>query len=212
LKHVVHRIDASWRPAAAQESFEIVRRRLFEPIPADVLRGRDDVVQRFSELYAQHAGAFPADTKEKSYLERLRNCYPVHPELFDRLFDDWSTLERFQRTRGVLKVMAAVIHALWERQDGNLLILPAAVPFDDTAVLSELMNYLEDAWSAIIESDVDGPASLPLRLDRENAGTYGRYSAARRVARTVFLGSAPLPAAALGCRSRDADRLRFNAR
>ena len=39
-------------------------------------------------------------------------------------------------------------------------------------------------------------SSLPLRLDRENAGTYGRYSAARRVARTVFLGSAPLPAAA----------------
>jgi hypothetical protein len=198
LKQVVHRADAPWKPAAAQESFEIVRRRLFEPIPADALRGRDEVVQRFSELYAQHGGAFPSDTKEKAYLERLRNCYPVHPELFDRLFDDWSTLERFQRTRGVLKLMAAVIHALWERQDGNLLILPATIPLDDTAVLPQpqLTQYLEDTWTPIIESDVDGPASLPLRLDRENAGTYGRYSAARRVARTVFLGSAPLPAAA----------------
>jgi predicted AAA+ superfamily ATPase len=43
---------------------------------------------------------------------------------------------------------------------------------------------------------VDGVSSRPLHLDRENAGTYGRYSAARRVARTVFLASAPLPAAA----------------
>lgn len=196
LKHVVHRVDAPWRPAAAQESFEIVRRRLFEPLTAEGAKGRDEIVQRFGELYAQQQGSFPAETKEKAYLDRIRSCYPIHPELFDRLFDDWSTLERFQRTRGVLKLMAAVVHALWERQDGNLLILPAAVPLDDTAVLPQLTQYLDDSWQPIIETDVDGTSSLPLRLDRENAGTYGRYSAARRVARTVFLGSAPLPAAA----------------
>jgi predicted AAA+ superfamily ATPase len=196
LKHVVHRVDAPWRPAAAQESFEIVRRRLLEPLTPEGAKGRDEVVQRFGEMYAQHQGSFPAETKEKAYLDRLRNCYPIHPELFDRLFDDWSTLERFQRTRGVLKLMAAVIHALWERQDGNLVLLPAAVPLDDTAVLPQLTQYLDDGWQPIIESDVDGVGSLPLRLDQENAGTYGRYSAARRVARTVFLGSAPLPAAA----------------
>lgn len=196
LKHVVHRVDAPWRPAAAQESFEIVRRRLFEPLTPEAIKGRDEVVQRFGELYAQHQGSFPAETKEKAYLERLRTCYPIHPELFDRLFDDWSTLERFQRTRGVLKLMAAVVHALWEKQDGNLLIWPASIPLDDAMVLPQLTQYLDDSWQPIIETDVDGTSSLPLRLDRENAGTYGRYSAARRVARTVFLGSAPLPAAA----------------
>ncbi len=196
LKHVVHRVDAPWRPAAAQESFEIVRRRLFEPITAEAARSRDEVVQQFSELYSANTGMFPSDTKEKSYLERLRNCYPIHPELFDRLFDDWSTLERFQRTRGVLKLMAAVVHTLWEKQDGNLLILPGAIPLDDGEVMPQLIQYLDDGWDAIVEGDVDGTSSLPLRLDRENHGTYGRYSAARRVARTVFLGSAPLPAAA----------------
>jgi predicted AAA+ superfamily ATPase len=196
LKHVVHRMDAPWRPADAQESFEIVRRRLFEDIEADGAKRRDEVLQHFSELYAKHAGVFPSETKEKDYLERMRACYPIHPELFDRLFDDWSTLERFQRTRGVLKLMAGVVHTLWERQDGNLLILPAAVPLDDAMVLPQLTQYLDENWQPIIESDVDGEFSLPLRLDRDNAGTYGRYSAARRVARTVFLGSAPVPAAA----------------
>jgi predicted AAA+ superfamily ATPase len=196
LKHVVHRVDAPWKPAAAQESFEIVRRRLFEPLTPEAMKDRDEVVQRFGELYAAHGGSFPAETKEKAYLDRIRACYPIHPELFDRLFDDWSTLERFQRTRGVLKLMAGVVHALWEKQDGNLLILPAAVPLDDTMVLPQLTQYLEDSWQPIIESDIDGTSSLPLRLDQENAGTYGRYSAARRVARTVFLGSAPLPSAA----------------
>jgi len=42
----------------------------------------------------------------------------------------------------------------------------------------------------IIEKDIDGPNSLPLRIDRENP-MLGRYSAARRVARTLYLGSAP---------------------
>ena len=45
LKHVVHRVDAPWRPAAAQESFEIVRRRLFEPLTGDGIKGGDEIVQ-----------------------------------------------------------------------------------------------------------------------------------------------------------------------
>ena len=48
-----------------------------------------------------------------------RAAYPIHPELFDRLYNEWSTLDKFQRTRGVLRLMAAVIHELWEKQDGS---------------------------------------------------------------------------------------------
>ena len=195
LKHIVHRVDAPWRPAAAQEGFEIVRRRLFEPIGADGARSRDEVVQRFGELYAANPGSFPSDKKEKAYLDRLRACYPIHPELFDRLFDDWSTLERFQQTRGVLKLMASVIHVLWEKGDAGLLIMPSSIPLDDPAVAPQLLTFLPDTWAPIIEADIDGPGSLPRRLDRESP-LYGRYSATRRVARTVFMGSAPLPAAA----------------
>jgi len=75
------------------------------------------------------------------------------------------------------------------RQDTSLLIMPASIPIED-AVLNELMHYVEDSWKPVIEKDVDGPHSLPLRLDSENT-TLGRYSASRRVARTIYLGSAP---------------------
>src|SRR5258708_7984792 len=91
--------------------------------------------------------------------------------------------------------MAAVIHELWERNDQSLLILPASVPIDAPAVASELMRYLEDGWAPVIETDVDGPNALPLRLDRDNPN-LGRYSATRRVARTIYLGSAPTQQAA----------------
>jgi predicted AAA+ superfamily ATPase len=59
------------------------------------------------------------------YEQRIKAAYPIHPEIFDRLYTDWSTLVKFQRTRGVLRLMAAVIHSLWEKGDRNPLILPA---------------------------------------------------------------------------------------
>src|SRR5262249_60550537 len=90
--------------------------------------------------------------------------------IFDRLYSDWSTLIKFQRTRGVLRLMAAVIHSLWEKNDRNPLILPANIPIDDPRVQFELTRYLSDNWVPVIEKDVDGPGSLPLRIDSELAG------------------------------------------
>jgi hypothetical protein len=47
----------------------------------------------------------------------------------------------------------------------------------------------------VLEKDLDGPNSLPLALDRDHPN-LGRYSACRRVARTIYLGSAPTQRAA----------------
>jgi predicted AAA+ superfamily ATPase len=195
LKNVMGRVEASWRPASAEEGFEIVRRRLFDDMPAEAAPHRDAVVKAFSALYRSHKGEFPSGVGERDYERRLAAAYPIHPELFDRLYGEWSTLDKFQRTRGVLRLMAAVVHLLWERGDPNLLIMPATVPIDAPEVSSELTRYLEEGWTPVIESDVDGPNALPLRLDRDNP-TLGRYSAARRVARTIYLGSAPTQQAA----------------
>ncbi len=88
---------------------------------------------------------------------------------------------KFQRTRGVLRLMAAVIHSLWEKGDRNPLILPANIPIDDPRVQFELTRYLSDNWVPIIEKDVDGPNSLPLQIDGEepNLGKLPRLGAWR---------------------------------
>ncbi|MFN8473888.1 MAG: Swt1 family HEPN domain-containing protein [Anaerolineae bacterium] len=191
LRNVFGRMESPWRPASAEEGFEIVRRRLFEPVTDPSLyAARDAVVDSFMNMYRTQKAEFTQDTRSADYERRMKAAYPIHPELFDRLYNDWSTLEKFQRTRGVLRLMAKVIHALWERDDRNLLIMPGVVPIDAPSVQDELTRYLEDPWMPIIEKDVDGPHSLPLRLDRENPN-LARYSATRRVARTLYLGSAP---------------------
>jgi hypothetical protein len=91
--------------------------------------------------------------------------------------------------------MAAVIHSLWEKGDRNPLILPANISIDDPRVQFELTRYLSDNWVPVIEKDVDGPSSLPLRLDGE-VPNLGKFAACRRVARAIYLGSAPLTQAA----------------
>jgi len=196
LRNVVGRLESSWRPASAEEGFEIVRRRLFEPMnDPDRFKDRDVTARTFSDFYRQQQTEFPSECRGADYEKRIKAAYPIHPEIFDRLYNDWSTLLKFQRTRGVLRLMAAVIHSLWEKGDANPLILPANIPIDDPRVQFELMRYLPDNWPPVIERDVDGANSLPLHIDAQTTN-LGKYAACRRVARTIYLGSAPTQGAA----------------
>jgi predicted AAA+ superfamily ATPase len=191
LRNVIGRVESSWAPASTEEGFEIVRRRLFEPlIEKAQFVSRDSVARSFHDVYLTQHQEFPLECRDSDYENRLKAAYPIHPEVFDRLYTDWSTQPKFQRTRGVLRLMAAVIHSLWEKGDRNPLIMPGNLPIDDPRVRDELTRYLPDAWKPIIEKDVDGPSALPLRIDAD-VPNLGKYAATRRVARTVYLGSAP---------------------
>ncbi|NMB74747.1 MAG: ATP-binding protein [Myxococcales bacterium] len=196
LRNVIGRIESPWRPASAEEGFEIVRRRLFEPLAGpEKFKERDVCARAFADLYKAHKQEFPPECGDSDYEKRIRAAYPIHPEVFDRLYTDWSTLVKFQRTRGGLRLMATVIHSLWEKGDRSPLILPALIPIDEPQVQFELNRYLSDNWGPVIDKDVDGPGSLPLRLDSE-ISNLGKYSACRRVARVIYLGSAPTATAA----------------
>ena len=94
LQQVIRRIADQWRPASATESFAIVRQRLFEEAGATALADIGAVARVFTDFYARHRAEFPAGVAEPSYEERIKAAYPMHPELFDRLYQDWSTLEK----------------------------------------------------------------------------------------------------------------------
>lgn len=188
IEHTFGRMEAIWKPVAANEGFEVVRRRLFLNCKDEA--AREQVCSAFSRTYLQNSSDFPIDAKELEYKERMVSCYPIHPEVFDRLYEDWATLESFQRTRGVLRLMAAVIHELWMGHDASPMIMPGSIPFDVPNVRDELTRYLDDNWNAVVDSEVDGKASVPFRNDK-NQSRYGVMLASRRVARAIMLGSAP---------------------
>jgi predicted AAA+ superfamily ATPase len=188
IEHTFGRMESIWKPVASNEGFEVVRRRLF--LDCKNPDGRDAVCAAFSRMYAENTADFPLEAKELEYKERLASCYPIHPEIFDRLYEDWATLERFQRTRGVLRLMAAVIHELWMGNDAGLLIMPGSLPLDVPNVRDELTRHLTEGWNALVDREVDGKRSIPYQKDQANP-RYGKKLAARRLARTIMLGSAP---------------------
>ncbi|MFC7483097.1 DUF499 domain-containing protein [Luedemannella flava] len=167
-----------------------MRRRLFVTPDAEALAGIGATARAFIEFYRKHPDDFPREARDNDYETRIRHTYPVHPELFDRLYEDWSSLERFQRTRGVLRLMNTVIHALWVGEDTAPLIMPGSIPLASATVNSELTQYLQDSWKAIIDADVDGPNSEPVKIDNARP-VFGQRSLTRRLARTVFFGAAP---------------------
>lgn len=188
LEKTFGRVQALWKPVATEEAFEIVRRRLFEPVRDE--KERETVCRAFSDAYITEGAKLPTETQEGRYYDRLLQAYPIHPEVFDRLYEDWTTIDGFQRTRGVLKLMAKVIFRLWKDDKKDLMILPGSLPLYDGGSRNELTYYLPNGWDPVVEKDIDGDRAETTELESKEP-RFGAVNAARRVARTIFLGSAP---------------------
>lgn len=188
LEHYFGRVQALWKPVATEEAFEIVRRRLFTNVNDKL--AMEAVCRSFSDYYITNREDFPQETQDSKYLERLVHAYPIHPEVFDRLYEDWSTLDNFQRTRGVLKLMAKVIHRLWKDGNNDPLIMPGSIPLMDADTRNEAIYYLPQGWDPVIERDVDGERSETWEIENRDT-RFGSVQACRRTARAIFLGSAP---------------------
>ncbi len=206
VEHIIGRLSRPWQPVGAREAFEVVRRRLFQDIQDPA--ARDQTCEAFGKLYRSNPNDFPAECREAAYVQRMKESYPIHPEVFDLLYERWSTLERFQRTRGVLRLMATVIHRLWEDNDRSPMITPGSLPLYDPRVRDELTRYLGEQWNSVVDHDVDGQHSEPWQIERENP-RFDQIQAARRITRTVFLGATPGEVAANPA-TRGVDDVRIN--
>lgn len=188
IENTFGRVETPWTPVEATEAFEVVRRRLFERVDAD---RAEQIVNAFARLYSDNATDFPVEARERAYEERMRRAYPFHPELFDRLYEDWNAaIPNFQSTRGVLRLLAGAVQRLWLRGDAAPMIMPGGLPLESPVVRDELMRYLAGGYQSVIEGDIDGDGAEATAIDAENP-RFARAGAARAAARTIFLGSVP---------------------
>lgn len=173
------------------EGFEIVRRQLFEPMcEPSRFEDRDVAIRAFVDFYRTRKRDFPPESATPQFEIRLKAAYPFHPEIFARLYTDWSRLTVFQSTRSVLRLTSAVIHSLWRKGDCSPLILPSGIPADDLRVTNELTSHLPEFWHQAISAEVDGQHSLPFRVDCE-VPELREFAVAQRVARAIFFCTAP---------------------
>ena len=188
LEAVFNRVQALWKTVAPEEAFEIVRRRLFEKIRDT--KARDQVCRAFADAYVAEGSKVPQETQESRYFDRMLQSYPIHPEVFAQLYEEWTTIDGFQRTRGVLKLMAKVIHRLWQDDNKDLMILPGSLPLYNGSARGDLIYYLGPGWDPVVDRDIDGERAETTLLEAKET-RFGSVQAARRVARTIFLSSAP---------------------
>ena len=188
LENIFGHAQTPWKPATIDEACEIVRRKLFSDIQDTV--ARDETCTAFANTYLAKRHKFPVETQAEGYKNRMIQSYPIHPEVFDRLYGDWSLLQGFQRTRSVLKLMAKIIHRLWQDQNQDYLIMPESFPLYDSSCRDELTQYLPRGWDLVIEKNIDGDKADTNKLEKFER-MDGRVLVTRGVARTIFMGTAP---------------------
>lgn len=191
LSNRLGRVGADTRPVADEEIFEVIRRRLFEDL------GDDDQIEKvisgYASMYQSLFTELPGFAVKSNYKEKLRKAYPFHPELIDMFRIHWASHHDFQRTRGVLRLLASIVADLWKRQGSltgtNALIHTSDVFFENLdALCGQLKKLYGNGYDAVISADVSGTSANAFKIDDEKK-EYGRYSLTQGIASTILLGS-----------------------
>lgn len=191
LENRITRVGANMKPVEDDEIFEVVRRRLFET-PGDPTE-IEKVISAYTHLYQTLFADLPSYAVQGEYKEKLRKSYPFHPELIDMFRLRWASNPFFQRTRGVLRILAAIVSDLWKRQNSltgsHALIQTCEVNFANIDALTSQITILNGPmWDSVINADVSGTSSNAFRIDNEVAG-LGAYNITQGIASTILLGT-----------------------
>lgn len=185
------RMGADVKPVADDEIYEVVRRRLFDTLgdPAE----HEKVADAYMRMYDQHKNDVPTEATRGTYKERLMGAYPFHPTLIDAFYLRWGSHSDFQRTRGILRLMASLIGDLWQRRNTETqsqpLIQPCHIRWTIDALHSALTRLWGSAYESVIAADVIGDKSNAILLDEEHGGDYSTERITQGVTSSILLGS-----------------------
>ena len=108
-------------PTAENEVSAIVSHRMFASVDHGAAEQvGEDYVRYFTKMIEQGADLPPRATRSE-YHDEIVQDYPFHPELLTTLNRKTSTIPNFQKTRGVLRLLAQTIRDLWQSTPEGLL-------------------------------------------------------------------------------------------
>ena len=186
LQRIYGRIEAVYTPVEGIEIYEVIRKRLFEDIGDE--KTRKEVAQSYFDLYQKLGTDVPSEAKEIEYRERIEHAYPFHPELIDVLYERWGSYPTFQRTRGVLRLLAEVIADLYKKIPSPL-IQSCLVNLENQAIRREFVKHIGNEYDSVIAADIAGKNAKAPKIDKEMGSEYERYGIASGIATSVFLYS-----------------------
>jgi hypothetical protein len=174
-------------PVAEEDVVHILKRRLFERIPTELAEAvSKDYHQMYSKL------AVPDKWKSTEYEESISEYYPFHPELIRVLYERVSTIDRFQRTRGAIRLLARVVRRVWREEEADaLLIHPFHVDLAEPGILDDLTTGIgEEKKRNAVEADIwsSKGGAIAQELDEQSQSHWGA-PLVRRACNTIYLYS-----------------------
>jgi len=190
LQKIFGRMQVIYTPVEGEEIYEIIRKRLFESL-GDA-KEHEIVASQYFDLYRRLGEEIPPEFREIRYKEKIKKAYPFHPETIDVLFERWGTIPTFQRTRGVLRLLAEIVHDNFTRQDPSPLIQPANINLSNSRIRRMFIEHIGDVFESVLASDIVGDNARTVKIDRQMGSEYAKFKVATGLATSIFFYSFPV--------------------
>ncbi|MGQ9561852.1 MAG: DUF499 domain-containing protein, partial [Candidatus Oleimicrobiaceae bacterium] len=183
LQKVAGRVEKIYTPVQEHEITHVIRRRLFSSIRQEPMQR---VVDEFL-TYAAEEALLPAGVEPSEYRRRFEAAYPFLPEVVDVLYQRWGSFTSFQRTRGVLRLLSLVVHAL--KESAVPYITLADFDLANQEIRRELLKHIGPEYDSVIAADITGEDAGARKVDGELGAAYQGLRLGTRVATMTFLYS-----------------------
>jgi len=193
-KRISARQERVITPTGEAEISAIVTHRLFKRVDPDITQEVSAAYNSAYQRLIEQGANLPQRAIRAEYADEMVSDYPFHPELLTTLNRKTSTIPNFQKTRGALRLLAAVVRRLWETRPANTyLIHPFHLNLAEPGIVHDLTSRLDrPAFKQVIEADIVSPR-LGTQAHAQIIDAYwldaGKPAYASRVATAVFLHS-----------------------
>ena len=174
LRSIVNRDATTLTPVEGSEISAVLAKRLFAAIAPDAAAA---AARDYHALYERSSALLPEEVLSPAYEKRIQDNYPFHPTLIDFLNRKLAQAKEFQGTRGVLRVLALAVRALWQKQPPIELIQMSDIDLRTPLIVGELLgrtqsadlkNVLATDVGSIETKDRTGGLSQAQRADKKN--------------------------------------------
>ena len=184
LEKIFGRVESIEAPVKGDEIYSIITRRLFSKTINEADKRK--IINDYFEMYRNNENNFPSKVIDINYKNKMSLAYPFHPKLIDTLREKWGTFPNFQRTRGVLKLLASVLEDLYSTEKTIDFILPGDINFGNSEISELFLKLIGREYEGIIASDIAGDNAKSIQLDSKHKNWK---HLAERISTAVFFSS-----------------------
>jgi hypothetical protein len=173
LKQSLSRQSQYIVPVSKEEVYDVIVKRLVKVRKDDYKK----VVEAYYNYYLNHGLV-----SEPNYKDKMLKAYPFHPFLIDTLYERVASIDKFNKTRGMLRLLALAIHEIYKNKRECKIVSTGDIDLSEQLIKESLTDHIDKGdLKQAVESDCISKAR---RLDSSK-----NTKLVEKVARTIFIHS-----------------------